>query len=164
MFISMGSTSKYHMKWKLVCVCKCGSRIFFQGTIVFARGFGFFFRYTCIYYKNLILNFPWARGSGPLGIFKLFIRSAHGIYLFVCNFMLSVIVCISFGSLPHAVKKTNNNNKKPSKISSYKDGWSKLYYIKYINVYHLHHEFKFHQTKTYILNLATSSIWWIFND
>lgn len=86
MFISMGSTSKYHMKWKLVCVCKCGSRIFFfQGTIVIPGGSSPFFRY--IYYVNLVLNFPGARGSGPLGIFKLFIRSAHGIYLFVCTFM-----------------------------------------------------------------------------
>lgn len=88
---------------------------FSKGQLCLPGGSGFFFRYTCIYYKNLILNFPWARGSGPLGIFKLFIRSAHGIYLFVCNFMLSVIVCISFGSLPHAVKKTTTTTKNPQK-------------------------------------------------
>lgn len=141
----MGSTSKYHMKWKLVCVCKCGSRIFFsRGQLCLPGGSSPFFRY--IYYVNLVLNFPGARGSGPLGIFKLFIRSAHGIYIYLyaplCKMDLLKCYCLYIFWLV----------KKPSKISSYKDGWSKLYYIKYIHVYHLHQKFKFHQTKTYTSN------------
>lgn len=58
---------------------------FSKGQLCLPGGSSPFFRY--IYYVNLVLNFPGARSSGPLGIFKLFIRSAHGIYLFVCNFM-----------------------------------------------------------------------------